>query len=325
MREERDPGPLMALVKLSGHVAGYHIRGGDLRSASRILWNLGKGFQVDPGVDEESREAASDVVQRLMVSQPFERALTDLWTPNEKRRALALHLLEGCGSHATDRVLQLAMKAPDERTFDIHCDQLAAIEQPRELADRLSARITPFLDADEVLKLLRVAQRVGCDAAPVLVRAFQHPAAQVLDAASTLIRQVPRDQAGEALRKLGRFSEQRIRLRVIQLLGVVAPPGAVEQLSAWLEDDTLSTSRLIDVCVALGKTRDSAAVPVLEDLLQTSWWRRVSKQEAPDEIRVAAAWALAAIGSAPALDVLRTLLEDRQEGVRDAAASLLAE
>lgn len=325
LREERAPGPLTALVTLSGHVAGFHIRGGDLRAASRILWQLGKGFQVDPHIDEDSKSAAADVVERLMESQPFERALTDLWTPNEKRRALALHLLEGCGSQATERVLQLAMKATDEKTVQIHCDQLGAIEQRAALGDRLAARITPFVDADEVLRVLHIADTVGCQTPAVLVRAFQHPHGPVLDRATTMLKRAPREDARKALEKLARLGEPRIRARVITLLGELAPVGAVAQLASWLEDESLPTARLIEICVALGKTGDDAAVPVLEELLETSWWTRLSKQEAPDEMRVAAAWALASIASEAALDVLQDLLDDRQDGVREAAASLLQE
>jgi HEAT repeat protein len=261
----------------------------------------------------------------LMRSQPFERALHALWTPNEKRRALVLHLLEGCGIEAVDRLFQLAFQSSDPGRVQTHAEQLAAIASPEELEARLLTRVNPFDGPGDVTRALELAELVRCATEPLLVRAFQHRQSSVLDTAARIVTRKRRVDAEPVLRRLARSSEPRLRSRVVHLVGEVAPRSAVEILGDYLWDETASEELRVNCCVALGRSSDPKAVEPLEALLSTSWWARLTGQEEPGEVRTAAAWALVTLGNDEALDVLMAYREDAEAGVREAVDSTLPE
>ncbi|MGB0589567.1 MAG: diguanylate cyclase [Myxococcota bacterium] len=323
LRLERAPDVLTSLITTAERVADLHLRAGDLRAASRIIWQLGKGLQVAPEVDDEARGNSRAAVARLMRSQPFERALHALWTPNEKRRALVLHLLEGCGVEAIDRLFQLAFQSNDAARVQIHAEQLAAISSLDDLEARLLTRVNPFDGQAEVTRALEVAELVRCATEAVLVRAFQHRQSSVLDIAGRIVARMRRVEAEPILRRLARSSEPRLRARVVQLVGEVAPRSAVGILGDYLWDESTSEELRVNCCVALGRSSDPKAVEPLEALMSTSWWARIAGQEEPGEVRTAAAWALVTLGTEEALEVLDDFRDDPEAGVREAVDSAL--
>jgi hypothetical protein len=325
LRLERVPEVLAQLIRVAERVADLHLRAGDLRAASRIIWQLGKGLQVAPGVEEKQCAASREVVAGLMRSQPFERALHALWTPNEKRRALVLHLLEGCGVEAIDRLLQLAYQATEEPRVHVHAEQLAAIASRPELEERLLTRVNPFDAPTEVTRTLEIAELVRCATEPLIVRAFQHRQPSVLDTAARLVARMRRADAEPILRRLARSSDPRVRSRVVQLIGQVAPRTTVSLVCGFLWDDDASMALRIDCCVALGRSKDLSAVEPLQRVLATSWWTRWTNREEPPEMRVAAAWALGTLTFAEALDALQAYREDEDAGVREAVIAVLPE
>ena len=323
LRLERAGDVLLSLLDAAERVADLHLRAGDLRAASRIMWQLGKGLQVADDVAPGARERSREVVARLMRSQPFEQALHALWTPNEKRRALVLHLLEGCGVEAIDRLLQLAFQANEARRIAIHAEQLAAISSAQDLERRLLVRVNPFDNPAEVTRALELAELMRCTSEALLLRAFQHRQGTVLDAASRIVTRMRRVEAEPILRRLSGTSEPRLRQRVVALVGEVSPRSAVSLLADYLWDEDADEGLRVACCVALGRSKDSAAVEPLETLLSTSWWARLSGHEEPGEVRSAAAWALATLGTDEAIEVLMDFKDDPELGVQEAVRATL--
>ena len=323
LRLERNSDVLGCLLDASERAADLHLRAGNLRAASRIMWQLGKGLQVAHDVDEEARIRSREIVARLMRSQPFEQALHALWTPNEKRRALVLHLLEGCGVEAIERLMQLAFQANERTRIEIHAEQLAAISSAADLEQRLLMRVNPFDAPADVSRALELAELMRCTSEALLIRAFQHRQSAVLDTASRILTRLRRVEAEPVLRRLARTGDERLRHRVVTLVGEVAPRSAVSILADYLWDEGADDELRISCCVALGRSKDPAAVEPLEELLSTSWWVRLSGHEEPSEVRSAAAWALVTLGTDAALDVLSDYREDAALGVREAVASAI--
>ena len=325
LREERAPGPLAQLITISADVAEHLLLQGELRDASRILWQLGKGFQVDAHVDEGCRQESARRVARLMQTDAFERALAALWTPNEKRRALALHLLESCGKQATDYLVELAVGSPDAPTRRVHAEQLRAIADPAEIGARLTALVTPYEHAQRVISLLEVLEQLGADPVPALVRAFQHPHDGVRDAATGLLRRATAQVALRALDRLGRFEDPRLKARVVTLISELAPAEGARQLVAMLRDPSTPAALRVEVVHALGRTGDDRILDHLVGLLTTNWWRRLFKRDAPSELAIAAVWALGTLGTARALEAVEEAQDHPDPRVRNAADAVLPE
>ena len=325
LRDERAPEPIRRLIALSSRVAEHLLRDGELRDASRILWQLGAGFQADERVDQSSREQSRRVVSRLMQTDAFERALASLWTPNERRRALALHLLESCGESATEHLIQLALDSPDDRTRWIHAEQLAAIARGPTVTDRLTALVTPYAQAQRAIHALELLERLGCDPVSALVRAFQHPHDGVADAAAALVRRLDAETARTALSRLGRFEDPRLKATVVGLIAEINPPDAARQLLTMLRDPSTPPPLEVEIVHALGRTGDERVVDDLAAVLRVTWWDRLLNRAPPSELRVAAIWALGTLGHERALAAVRAALDDHDARVRSAADAVIPE
>ena len=88
------------------------------------------------------------------------------------------------------------------------------------------------------------------------------------------------------------------------------------------EDEDAGVERIVH---ALGRTGDERVVDDLAELLQVSWWDRLSKRAPPSELRVAAVWALGTLGCDSALAAVREALDDHDPKVRSAADAVIPE
>ena len=320
---ERAQAPLERLIGLSERVVGRQLRSGDLRSAARLLWPLGKGMDGDPDVDPENKRRSEAVVSRLMQRPEFEQTLTALWTPNEERRTLALHLLESCGTGARDRLLQLVLDSPDARGREVYAAQLRAVTDSRWLSERLSALVTPFEKPKRIRHLIEVADRLMDDLYPIIVRGFQHPDATVAAAVVGLLNRLgPEDQRQTLLSMLA-LPEATMQLRAVALVGEFEPHDVAPVLIELLSKATTLDLRR-EICTSLGKLGDVRGVPALSRLVHTTRWTRLLRRDAEPEVRVAATWALGSIDSENARSALRSLLDDRDIRVRQGATTVLA-
>ena len=324
LREERAPAPLARLVTLGEQAAGQLLRTGDLQGASRILWQLGKAIPSDRDVDPESRRLSGTAVTRLMNSAAFQRALNTLWTPNEKRRTLALHLLESCGHQAAERLLQLIVEAQDDDARRTYALQLRAVAKPKWLEQSLARTITPFQAAHRVRNVLTVADVLVTNPFPILVRAFQHPDGLVLTAAiHALSRLGPADRQSVLIALLG-IEETSMRLRTVALIGELSPPDIAPALLPILDLTDLPLELEREVCLALGKLGDVRGIPPLLQRLRSTRWSRFLRRDSAPDVRVACVWAL---GNYTAPGVFGTLAEatrDHDPRVRRAASAVLA-
>ena len=252
LRSERSPAPLGRLVSLAAHVAEQHLRKGDLREASRIMWLLGKGLQADVQVDEESRRGSAQAIRRLTQSEDFERALAALWSPNEKRRALALHLIESCGRQASDRLLQLAVDSGEASIRRIHAEQLKAVGGA-QIDEKLARLVTPYEPAGRVQRAIEVLEFLGCDPVPILVRSYMHPSPLVTEAADALVRRLPAEQAGRVVEHLARSPERRLRERAVELAAQATTPEAVREMERLATARDEPVGLRVKACAALGR------------------------------------------------------------------------
>ena len=325
LREERAPAPLGRLVSLGEEAADQALHSGDMLSASRILWQLGKAIPADTDIDTESRRLAAHAVSRLMHSAAFQRALSTLWSPNEKRKTLALHLLESCGHQAAERLLQLIVDSPDDEARRTFASQLRAVADPEWLEESVVKAITPQTTATRARNVLMVIDTLVKNVFPALVRAFLHPDSVVIAEAIKLLHRLGPDDRKTVLVALLRIPEPEMRLRAVVLIGELAPRETAGELLPMLSDPG-GTARDLqrELCNALGRLGDGRAVGPLILLLRSTRWTRLLKRDPPSEVRVAAVWALGNFHTDEARRALDTVRDDRDAKVRRAAEAVLA-
>ena len=324
LSEERAPAPLARLILLGESASARLLSKGDLRTASRILWQLGKGIQSDDQVDPDSRRASENAISRIMHSSAFQQALSTLWTPNEKRRTLALHMLESCGRRASERLLQLVVDSPDDKARGTFAAQLKAVADPDWLEETLSSAITPDQSPQRARNVLVVVDLLINNVFPLLVRAFQHTDSTVIAEAIKLLHRLGPDDRKTVLGALLRIPERGMRLRAVVLIGDLRPSDMAPKLIELLdkEQDDREVSR--EICNTLGRLGDIRAVPPLVALLRSTRWTRFLKRDPPLEVRVAAIWALGNFRVEAARAALEQARTDHSERVRQSAEAVLA-
>lgn len=325
LRLERSPKPLARLVRLARNTSEQLLRDGDLKNAGRLLWELGRGME-GADVDADTRRASAEAISEIMRSPAFERALTALWAPNEKRKALALHLLEACGSQAAERLLKLVAESSGDAERHTHALQLKAVASADWLSDQLRRTMSPSLSAARACNILSELHLLMARPESVVLRALQHSDTSVVEAALQALARFDGEARKAVVVATLRVDQPKLHTALVPLVPDMLGPAAVELLLPLLEDESRTRRVRRAVCVALGELADERAIPVLAKLCATSRLRQLFHFGGdPDaDIRLAAVWALGNFGTAEARAALGQAGRSRDSRIRAAVATLLA-
>ncbi len=326
LRHERSPAVVERLVALGSEAAAVLLDNDDLQGAARILWHFGRTFPKRSELPEEVRRKANDTVERIMRTEAFRGALRQLWTPNERRKALALHLIESCGHPAIGHLLELVATSPSDEDRRIFASQAAAVAAPGELDEKVASMVTPFAPAATVVRLLQVVDILCRDVVSVLVRAFAHPAHEVKRAANETVQRLPSEVREQAVLALLALPDPAARQMGAKLAGDHGVAAAEDILCSLATDREQPVGLRKEACLALGRIGGAAATNALAALLEVGRLRRLLGRGPPTELRVAAVWALAQLRQREerAGALVEAALEDPDDDVRRAAATALA-
>ena len=128
-------------------------------------------------------------------------------------------------------------------------------------------------------------------------------------------------QARESLVELAYSDDAALVSSAISALGDMAWPAVAAEL-AHLFPSLKSEVHQHECCVALGKTQNPEAVPILAKVLRSSGFLGRFGGKKP-EVRAAAAWALGQIGTEDAINALHRSADDRDTNVRAAVHQAL--
>jgi HEAT repeat protein len=170
-----------------------------------------------------------------------------------------------------------------------------------------------------------------------LIQALRYDDFEVQQAAAKALRSLGIGAMDRLLKKL-KTRNRPIKLGIIQALGVIRDPRAVDPLVQALSDE--STEVRWDSAIALGEIGDERAVPALEKALEDpdkyvrygaafalskiGWKPADARKKALYFLSMQEWWVLKDMGK-PAIDALSTTLKDADSDIRMKAIDLLGE
>ncbi|NOZ21320.1 MAG: diguanylate cyclase [Planctomycetes bacterium] len=318
LNEVRDPRVFGILVELGCEGALNAIKRADYTNAKKLIWAFQRfrkpGFSGSPG----SRQAELGL-EKLARSDAFGLLLADISSGDSNRQNAATALLIGFGTVAIPALVALIRDTDDFRTRKIAADILreSGAEAPRQLL----AQLTPSSPAEHYVRILSVLDTVSGDVRTDVDAMLHHPDEQIRRGAVKVFARLPRQQARESLVELAYSDDPALVSSAISALGDMAWPAVAAEL-AHLLPSLKSDVHQHECCVALGKTRNPEAVPILAKVLRSRGFLGRFGGEKP-EVRAAAAWALGQIGTEEAIRALQRSANDRDPTVRAAVHQAL--
>ncbi|MEW6357697.1 MAG: diguanylate cyclase [Planctomycetota bacterium] len=318
LNEVRDPRVFGILIEIACEAAFNAIKRGDYESAKKLIWAFQRfrkpGFSGSPG----SRQAELGL-EKLVRSDAFGLLLADMSSGDPARQNAAASLLIGFGTVAVPALVMVIRDTDDFRTRKLAADILK--ESGGEASRQLLAQLTPSSPAEHYVRILSVLDTVSGDVRTDVDAMLRHPDEQVRRDAVKVFARLPRQQAREALVELAYSDDPALVSSAISALGDMAWPAVAAEL-AHVFPSLRSDVHQHECCVALGKTQNPEAVPILAKVLRSTGFLGRFGGKKP-EVRAAAAWALGQIGTADAVRVLQRSADDRNPTVRAAVHQAL--
>ena len=318
LNEVKDQRLFGMLVDLGCEAALNAIKWGDYEIAKKLIWAFQKfrrpGVSGSPG----SRQAELGL-EKLAKSDAFGLLLADIASGDPQRQNAAASLLIGFGTVAVPSLVLIIRDSDDFRTRKIAADVLK--ESGSEACRQLLAQLTPSSPAEQYVRILSVLDSISSNVRADVSSMLYHPEERVRRDAVRVFSRLPRHQAREHLVELAKSDDSTVVSTALAGLGDLAWPAVAAELAhvfPTLRSETLQQ----ECCVALGKTQNPEAVPLLAKILRSMGFLGRFGGKSP-ELRAAAAWALGMIGTGDAIEVLRRHASDRSSSVRAAVQQAL--
>lgn len=314
LEREADPQIHAQLADLAGFIVGARLRKGDLEAAAEILTLL--------RWQEPTREAAGRAIERIVAGG----ALQTLSAKIRSGEPAALRVLDAFGE-AAPRQLLVEIKRSDVPQARAHFGEiLARTGAPGSLllAEEFRKTLDPT-DAGRLLDVLPAAASEN-EATSALAAVLRHPAPSVRRKTAAILADKAYARSGELLQQaLREEKDPDLRLALVEGLGRLRAPEAVEALAAIAaarqESETIRSS----ACTALGRIGDAEAVPALSELAsRPSRGLTALLRPSSSAVRIAALRALGSfVADAAVRELLTAAADDGDPAISDAAREAL--
>ncbi|MBI5967329.1 MAG: HEAT repeat domain-containing protein [Deltaproteobacteria bacterium] len=315
--EEKDAKILRDMAALLHRMATNLIHFAEYLPASRIFSNLNQRWrQLEESKDPHAQRLAK-ILDRKLEPTIQKLLLDDLKSGETSRQQNATLLLGSLGRISIPLLVEVIKK-----TEDLKIRQLAASllgELGSEAAELLKRELGLEGHTEERLRILEVIDTVTRDLKTELAYTLGDRDAAVRQGAFQLAERLNDSQAVNLLLEYAESKETILAVQAIESLGKLKPTAAVEVLNSLLETSR-DTERLMACCRALGQIADPASVEPLTKILSQRGFLFRRKKGRP-EVRAAAIFALAQISHPKAAQSLALFVEDRDPRVQEIARS----
>ncbi|MBI5366357.1 MAG: HEAT repeat domain-containing protein [Planctomycetes bacterium] len=306
------------LVEVAHHAIRYFLEQEDLESIGRLVWEVAlhrtpEGARA--GTASGVRLRVGGVLKQLAASAVTDVAVENLSAAAPERREQARRILTALGPGVAGRLLAFLKRAEDPAARRSAAFALKSLGAPAE--QEALREINPVAPPAGMARVLSVLDVIAGELAVPIGLGLRHGDESVRRETVALLGRIDRGAAVKAVLAALKDDDPAV---VRAAVAVVTEHRFVElapQLAAVLaasKDAALGK----EICLALGKIPDLTAIPALAGVLTRSGMLG-GFGAAPEELRVAAAWALGNYAHADARAALTKATSDAAASVRSAA------
>jgi diguanylate cyclase (GGDEF)-like protein len=292
---------------------------GEYDLATWVFAGVGQIYQRQNGSGSVTEKAAHPLADFL--SPPVVYVLSeDLKSGEDARRQQAYQLVSSMGTAVLPLLADLIKREEHMRPRILAAELIRNSGKPG--VDFLKAALAGENSPVERARIMDVIDSVTTELSGELAEALSDRSDVVQKAAIRLAERLNTPESVALLMQCAQGREEPMVIRAVNALGKLgaAPAAGILNRLAFRSD---STEVLTAVCRAMGRIGDPAFVPPLARLL-TSRRLFLTKKKYPPSIRAAAAMALSQIAGSASLELMRSLANDPEAPVREAARALMA-
>lgn len=258
---------------------------------------------------------------RLTSREMMDLALLNpgLWDPQQWAQVVVPYF-DHLGDRAVDYLVERLGEEPDRRRRALLMNAIRAMGSQALPALERSLNAPTWYLVRNTLNLLADLGDAGLVQA--VSTCLRHPDRRVRQAAVRATWKLAGPAAGAPLQAILLETDPETQMEVIFGLGQIQAIGAIPVIGALASDNKSPLALRIKAIETLGQMAHPTALPLLAPLIQRKG--RIFTSAEPREIRLAAAKALKALGTATAREVLtQTVADERRGADRDAMKAIL--
>jgi len=317
LAEEKDAKILREIASLLHRMATNFLHFAEHVPASRIFSHLNRRYRQLEESNHPQAQRLAKILDRKLEPTIQKLLLDDLKSGETSRQQNATLLLGSLGRISIPLLVEVIKKTEDLKTRQLAANLLG--ELGSEAAELIKHELVLEGHTEERLRILEIIDTVTRDLKTELAYTLGDRDPTVRQAAFQLAERLNDSRAINLLLKYAKDRETSLAVVAIESLGKLKPTAAVEVLNSLLETSR-DTERLMACCRALGQIADPASVEPLTKILSQRGFLFRRKKRRP-EVRAAAIFALAQISHPQAVQSLALFVEDRDPRVREIARS----
>jgi diguanylate cyclase (GGDEF)-like protein len=271
------------------------------------------------GKPEESGKKEAHPLAGLMTPAVVYALSADLKSEDSSRRQEVYQLLSSMGVAVLPMLADLIRKEENMRTRGLAAELIRNNRDPG--VDFLKTTLMGENGPLERARILDVIDSVTMDLAAELAEIFTDPRDVVRKAAFRLAERLNTPSVIMLLLRCAESEDAGLTINAINSLGKLRVAEAVETLSRIMIK-TDATEVLAAVCRAMGNIGEASCIGPLAGILKPKR-RFIFRKKYPVSVRAAAAYAVSQIPGQPAFELMRSLTNDPDPAVREAARSFL--
>lgn len=319
--KERDPKILRDMATLLHRMGIHLIQFADYPLASRLFLRLQQRYQqLTQGKDANAPRFAK-ILDRKLDPAIQKQLWDDLKSGEPAREQNAALLLGSLGRVASTLFVDLIKKADTLRLREMGANLLR--EAGGEGAELLKKELILSSSIEEKIRILDVLDTVTRDLKVEINLILRIDNPELRAATFRLIERLNNSQSVEILVDYIQNHETEAALQAIESFGRLKPALAAAPLISLLQA-TREKDWIIACCRALGQLGEPSAIDPLAKVLSRKP-RLFPRNKKIQQIRAAAAFALAQIHHLRAIQVLASFTKDRDPLIREIARSRLSQ
>ncbi|MFP3869887.1 MAG: HEAT repeat domain-containing protein, partial [Syntrophobacteria bacterium] len=313
--KEEDPILLRDLAALLQRIAANFIQFAEYPLAGRIFLHLRRRQQQLVAAKHPQAGSLAKILEKPLDPKTGQLLAGDFKSIEPSRQQDAAQLLGSLGGMAVPLLVDIIKGEDDLRVRQIAASLLA--ELGPNVAKLLKRELVLEINAEQRVRLLEVIDTVTRDLKTELAYAIGDGNPRVRQAAFSLVERLDDEQMGELLLDYANSQNADVAVAALKQLGRLRPKGTAETLISLLKA-AKKPERLISCCQALGQVSDQGAIEPLGRILAARKFFR-GRRKYPDEVRAAAAAALAEIDHPRVAEIFAPLVDDRDPRVKELA------
>jgi diguanylate cyclase (GGDEF)-like protein len=319
LSQEKEPVVLKDLVGLLNRLATLLIEFGEYAHASRILLHLQRRHRKLLEANSEQANTLEEILMRPLEPKAQQVLMQDFLSKDPSRQQNAVQLVGSLGKITIPLLLNVVRREEDLRVRQLAASLLS--EQGYEATKMIKREFFLQISSEERVRILQVIDGVTRDLKTELIHALNDEDLKVREEAFLLAERLNTDDVENLL--LGLMESKKLDLAVaaIKNLARIRPKAALAKV-LYIIKSAKEKDRLIACCQALGQIGDADCIePLANILLLRSLLSRLKRHD--PRLRSTAAVALAQINDTRITDILAKCVDDKDQQVRQIAASVL--